>query len=110
MTFAMVRCMGKIKNACAISPAVRNEVLDRDGCKCIVCGANQNLQIAHFVPRSRLGLGIAKNLGTLCIHCHMQFDNGKKHNEIKPIFEEYLKSHYENWDEKDLVYKKWSWL
>jgi hypothetical protein len=40
----------------------------------------------------------------------MQFDNGKKHNEIKPIFEEYLKAHYEDWDEKDLVYKKWSWL
>ena len=98
----------KRSKACDISPAVRREVVERDDCQCIVCGSNQYLQIAHYVSRGRLGLGIPKNLGVMCIRCHMAFDNGKRHNEIKEIFQEYLKSHYPDWDEKDLVYKKWS--
>lgn len=53
-------------------------------------------------------MGIAKNLGVMCIHHHYQYDNGKMHNEIKEIFQEHLKAHYPDWDEKDLVYKKWS--
>lgn len=98
----------KRSKACDISPTVRQEVVERDNCQCIVCGSNQYLQIAHYISRGRLGLGIPKNLGVMCIHCHMAFDNGKRHNEIKEIFQEYLKSHYPGWDEKDLVYKKWS--
>ncbi len=98
----------KRSKACDISPAVRNEVLERDGCKCIICGEKHNLQIAHFISRARLGLGIAKNLGTMCIHCHYQYDNGKLHIEMKKAFEDYLKAHYPDWDEKELIYKKWS--
>lgn len=104
-----VICMAsKRSKACDISPAVRQEVVQRDECQCIVCGSNQYLQIAHYVSRGRLGLGIAKNLGVMCIHCHMQFDNGKMHNEIKEIFQAHLKAHYPDWNEKDLVYRKWS--
>lgn len=98
----------KRSKACDISPAVRNEVLERDGCKCIICGERHNLQIAHYISRARLGLGIAKNLGVMCIRCHMAYDNSHRHKEIKSFFEEYLKSHYEDWDEKDLIYRKYN--
>jgi 5-methylcytosine-specific restriction endonuclease McrA len=107
----MVICMAsKRSRACDISPAVRNEVLERDNCQCIICGCKHNLQLAHYISRARLGLGIARNLGTMCVSCHFQYDNGKFHNEIKKAFEDYLKAHYEDWNEKDLIYTKWSKL
>lgn len=98
----------KSSNACDISPKVRQEVLERDNHQCIICGSNQNLQIAHYISRGRLGLGIPQNLGVMCVSCHYSYDNGKFHKEVKKEFEDYLKAHYEDWNEKDLVYKKWS--
>lgn len=107
--FAMVICMAsKRSKACDISPKVRQEVLDRDNHQCIICGVKQGLQIAHYISRARLGLGIARNLGAMCIHCHREYDNGNLHREIKKAFKDYLKAHYEDWNEKDLIYKKWS--
>ena len=105
----MVICMvSKRSKACDISPMVRNEVLKRDNCQCIICGEKHNLQIAHYISRGRLGLGIPQNLATMCVHCHFSYDNGKYHNEIKEAFEDYLKAHYDDWNEKELIYKKWS--
>lgn len=109
--FVTVICMAsKRSKACDISHAVRNEVLRRDDCKCIICGEKHNLQIAHYISRARLGLGIPQNLATMCIRCHFQYDNGKFHNEIKEAFKEHLEAHYDDWNEEDLIYKKWSWL
>lgn len=98
----------KLSKACDISPSVRKEVMKRDEEHCIVCGSYRNLQIAHFISRGRLGLGIPQNLGVMCLECHFQYDNGKFHREIENLFREHLKAHYEDWNEKDLVYKKWS--
>lgn len=100
--------MSKISKACDISPKVRKEVLERDNFRCIICGDNQNLQIAHYVSRGRLGLGIPKNLVVMCPHCHFQMDNGKYHTELQKAVREHLSAHYEDWNEKDLIYKKWS--
>jgi 5-methylcytosine-specific restriction endonuclease McrA len=97
----------KVSKACDISPSVRKEVLERDDCQCIVCGSNQNLQIAHFISRGRLGLGIPQNLGVMCVGCHVSYDNGKMRREIEKLFREYLMAHYEDWNEKDLIYSKW---
>lgn len=105
---ATVIFMSKMSKACDISPKVRQEVLERDKHQCIICGANHGLQIAHYISRARGGLGIAKNLGAMCVSCHFQYDNGKLHKEIGQAFREYLKAHYEEWNEKDLIYKKWS--
>ena len=108
VTVAMVMYMAsKRSKACDISPKVRNEVVERDNCQCIICGERHNLQIAHYVSRGRLGLGIPQNLAVMCIRCHMAFDNGKSHNEIKNLFREHLKAHYPDWDEKELIYSKW---
>ncbi len=99
--------MSKISKACDISPQVRTEVMERDKGQCIICGGRSGLQIAHYISRGRLGLGISQNLGVMCVQCHTQYDNGKFHNEIKKLFEEHLKAHYEEWNEKDLIYSKW---
>jgi 5-methylcytosine-specific restriction endonuclease McrA len=100
----------KRSKACDISPAVRNEVLKRDNCQCFICGCKHNLQIAHYISRARLGLGIPENLAVMCIGCHIQYDNGKLHNEIKNAFKDYLKANYPDWDETKLTYKKWRFL
>jgi 5-methylcytosine-specific restriction endonuclease McrA len=97
----------KRSKACDISPKVRKEVLERDGHRCIICGANYGLQIAHYISRGRLGLGIPQNLATMCVSCHFQMDNGKYHKELQECVREHLKAHYEDWDESKLTYSKW---
>lgn len=99
--------MSKISKACDISPSVRKEVMDRDGGRCIICGSTQGIQIAHYISRARLGLGIAKNLGCLCLYCHGEYDNGKLHHQIKSAFKGHLQANYDHWDETELTYKKW---
>lgn len=98
----------KRSRACDITPKVRNEVLKRDNFQCVICGEKNNLQIAHYISRARLGLGIPQNLATMCVSCHFNYDNGKYHKEIKNLVQGHLKAYYEGWNEKDLIYKKWS--
>ena len=98
----------KLSKACDISPKVRKEVLERDNHQCIICGTHQNLQIAHCISRARLGLGDCRNLVVMCASCHFQMDNGQFHRELQKAVREHLQAHYDNWNEKDLVYKKWS--
>jgi 5-methylcytosine-specific restriction endonuclease McrA len=102
-----MKMASKLSRACDISPKVRKEVMERDGGKCIICGSTSCLQIAHFIPRSRLGLGIPQNLAVLCVRCHGDFDNGKSHKEIQKLFREHLQASYEDWDERELIYSKW---
>ena len=99
--------MKKSTKACDISTLCRKEVMKRDGGRCIVCGCSEGIQIAHYISRGRLGLGIPQNSACLCYKCHFDYDNGKLHNEIKNIFRGYLSSHYEDWEESKLTYSKW---
>lgn len=105
-TVTVIFMASKMSRACDISPKVRKEVIDRDRV-CIICGRYSGLQVAHYISRARGGLGTAKNLGLMCVECHGQYDNSHRHKEIKTMFEEYLKSHYEDWNEDDLIYRKW---
>lgn len=108
MIVAMVICMAsKRSKACDISPKVREEVLERDGHRCIICGSNYGLQIAHYISRARSGLGVARNLATMCVPCHSSMDNGKHHKELQKAVREHLKAHYEDWKEENLIYNKW---
>ena len=99
--------MSKVSKACDISPAVRKEVMKRDSGQCIVCGTTYRIQIAHFISRARLGLGIPQTLACMCVNCHTAYDNGKLHREIQNLFREHLQAKYEDWDEERLTYKKW---
>lgn len=98
--------MSKASKACDISPAVRQEVYERDGRACIICGSYDGIQVAHYISRARLGLGTPRNLACMCLSCHMDYDNGKLHREIKSAFKGYLQAKYDDWDEKALVYRK----
>lgn len=95
--------------ACDISPRTRQRVSDRDGKRCVICGS-PGVQIAHYIPRSRGGLGIPQNLVCLCVKCHDEYDNGKFREKHGQAIREYLKGWYTDWDETDLVYDKYSWL
>lgn len=96
----------KASKATDITPEVRAEVLKRDNYSCILCGS-YHVQIAHYISRGRLGLGIPENLVCLCPLCHFNYDNGKLHSEIKNAIEDYLRQHYDNWDNIPKIYSKW---
>lgn len=105
----MVKCMASKKaKACDISPKVRKEVMKRDGGCCIICGSAYGLQIAHYISRGRLGLGVPENLGVMCLICHQKYDQSKFHKDIGKLFRAHLQEHYPNWDERKLIYSKWS--
>lgn len=108
-----------------ISNAVRQRVHERDDGECIFCQmgykaeaekrlANefgyQGRQIMHYVSRARGGLGIEENLAIGCTIHHMLYDNGAhgERAEMKPLFEEYLRNLYPEWNEKVLIYNKWA--
>lgn len=112
--------MSKLSRKTEFSQRERQRIKERDG-GCIFCKAGyhndeckniferQSFQIMHYIPRSKMGLGIAQNAAVGCIFHHMMFDNGNKGRraEMRIIFKEYLMNHYTNWNEEDLVYKKY---
>ena len=68
--------------------------------------------IMHYIPRSKGGLGIEQNAAVGCQYHHDMLDNGNggHREEMLELFAEYLESMYEEWDETELVYNKWSFL
>ncbi len=107
----------KRSKATDINTAVKNKVFERDCHMCVVCGNTYNVMPnAHYIPRSKGGLGIEENVVTMCTEltenkCHRKYDFGtqKERKEIGNKIKHYLKSKYKNWNEKDLVYKKYSY-
>lgn len=104
----------KRAKACDIPQKVKFEVFLRDNGRCVICGNSQNVMPnAHFIPRSKGGLGIVENIVTLCTNltenkCHYKFDNGTKQEqeEYGAKIEKYLKSKHPNWNKENLIYKK----
>lgn len=100
--------------ACDITPQVKQEVWLRDNGQCVVCGNMKNVMPnAHYIPRSKGGLGIAENIVTLCTEmtenqCHRRFDFGTREEReaIGTTIKYYLMGKYPEWDEKKLYYKK----
>ena len=88
-----------------ISTKVRKIVLERDKGICVICG-KAGIPNCHYKRRSQGGLGIEQNVVCACIKCHTAYDNGDKLKEYGKIIKEYLKGKYENWNEKDLIYRK----
>ena len=106
----------KRSKATDISMLVKQKVWERDKGMCVVCGNNYNVMPnAHYISRTKGGLGIEQNIVTLCTEltknkCHRKYDFGTKEERmiIKNKIKKYLQSKYENWNEEDLIYKKWS--
>lgn len=74
--------------------------------RCVLCGGTYGLQCAHFIPRSLSGLGVERNLLTLCADCHRDFDQTEKRSELKKALKAYLKRVYEDWNEDTLIYRR----
>ena len=92
---------------------VRRVVLERDSIDnhpcCIYCGSPRFLEIAHYVPRSRGGMGVPENLAVLCIKCHRELDNGSDttlSRDIKEVFRDWLVRCYPGWNEEGVTYRK----
>ena len=105
----------KRSRLCDFSPETKQEIRERDG-GCIFCKIGFKMpplpmptQIAHIVPRSQGGLGVAQNGVVLCIHHHVMMDNGNDGERQRMIgyCEWYMKHKYPRWNKEDLVYDKW---
>ena len=97
----------KRAKALAISDRTKRIVFARDSGLCVWCG-RIGLPEAHFIPRSKGGLGIEQNILTLCRVCHDRYDHGDATERwnMKLRFREYLSEKYPDWDEQKLIYRK----
>ena len=94
-----------------IPRSVKERVYERDKGKCLICGRTVYVDNAccHYISRARLGMGIEENVISLCHDCHRRFD-GADRKLFEDLIREYLISKYPGWDERKLVYSKWSWI
>lgn len=90
-----------------ISGETKQIVWDRDAGRCVLCGSVSAGPHCHYVRRSHGGMGIEQNIWTGCNICHEKFDSESSDGELHSIIKSYLKSWYENWDESQLIYKKY---
>ncbi len=102
--------MGEIKHT-EFSKKERTVIYQRDDMRCIMpsCNDKFNINVAHvFVSRAHGGLGIRKNGVLLCHFHHMDLDqrNRPNHDKVKHYTEEYLKFHYGNIKEEDVIYNR----
>ncbi len=100
----------KRSKATNISPNVKKKVFERDKGRCVICGNSINVMPnAHYIRRSKGGLGIEQNVFTACtdltpLKCHSMFDRyGVGKEKVIANF----KKNYSNWDEEQLVYRKY---
>ena len=98
--------------ACQISRKTKERVYARDNGYCVLCGRYCQVDnaCAHFISRARGGLGIEKNILTLCPACHYEYDNANRVTSRKfkeEFFRKYLMEKYDDFNEEELVYDKW---
>lgn len=96
--------MNKRTKALMIPTAVKEAVYKRDGGCCVWCGSPAGEPNAHFIARSQGGLGIPRNILTLCRECHHRYDATYHRKEMREYFRKYLKRKYRGWDEHKLVF------
>jgi len=106
--------MGRRSKACEFPKEVRKRIKERDK-SCIFCqrmgySGFPATQIMHYVARSQGGKGIEQNGAWGCALHHKQLDNGMESTIMKEYFKEYLEDMYPDWNVKDLVFDKWSYL
>jgi len=53
-----------------IPKEVMNQVWNRDGGKCVLCGSQENLEFDHIIPVSKGGATTYRNLQLLCQKCN----------------------------------------
>lgn len=71
---------------------------------CIFCGSPFAFPEAHIIPRSSGGLGVEKNIITVCRNCHRLLDQSPKREKMLGIAKKYLERIYGNIDESEVKY------
>jgi len=97
----------KMKTLTRISKETYEEVYERDGGKCIICG-ERDVQCAHYIGRAQGGYGVPQNLVMLCVKHHQAVDNGNNPEETKvykDMMKLYLETRYKGWNEEDIKWK-----
>ena len=102
--------MHRRTKALAIPPKVKAQVWDRDLHRCVLCGSLYAFPDAHYISRAQGGLGIPENVVTLCRPCHDRYDNSPDRAELRAVLAEHLKTWYPDWNEQNLIYRKWSYV
>lgn len=93
--------------ACEISPAVKRAVAERDGGMCVICRRNVGLPEGHYIPRSKLGMGIPENIVCICRECHDK-QHARGYGElVRRRMKEYLDEKYPGFPDDDRVYHKY---
>ena len=107
--------MKKQTKALAIPKAVKDAVYLRDNGRCVLCGSTLGEPVAHVVRRSQGGMGIEKNIVTLCPFCHQAYDEGTtlwrfgKGTTRESLYchlVAHLKRFYPDWNRADMIYRK----
>lgn len=96
----------KRAKALDITQTVKWRVARRDNFICIICKSPYGRPNAHYISRAHGGLGIERNIVTLCIDCHHKYDQTTYRPQYKEYIKNYLSRIYKDWNEEDLVYKK----
>jgi 5-methylcytosine-specific restriction endonuclease McrA len=63
------RPQGLIRHLRHVPRAVKRDVIERDGHRCLCCGDTRGLKVTHIHPRADGGPDTASNLQTLCASC-----------------------------------------
>ena len=92
--------------ALEIPKKVKDAVWERDGHAFVLCGSNHGEPVAHYISRAQGGLGIEKNVVTLCPACHRWYDNTSDRARIRACLRAYLMQNYADWNEESLYYRK----
>lgn len=107
--------MNKRTKALSIPKSVKEAVYRRDNGVCVLCGSPLGEPVAHVVRRSQGGLGIERNIVTLCPMCHKSYDEGTNlwrfgkgvtRESLYCHFVAYMKGFYTDWNREDMIYRK----
>lgn len=98
--------MNRRTKALDISKKVKMTVWERDRHRCILCGSSSAMPNAHYISRSKSGLGIEQNIVTLCMDCHRRLDQSTERKELLNKVKNYLDRFYPNFTDDMRRYKK----
>ncbi len=59
---------------------VREQVMERDGNTCVICGSTENLEMGHYISKFNGGHACMDNLQVECHDCNIKNDNNNRTN------------------------------
>ena len=93
----------------AITKDVKRQVFERDRGRCLMCHkpVREADACAHIIPRSQGGMGVMKNIITLCPDCHRKYDTSPNRQLMSWEFAKYIEEIHGPIHKSEVVYDKW---